>query len=105
MATFTLSPAPGAVRTAPAAATLCKKYRRFMILLFFQTRRSASCVLRARLAWLVMRPKSVAVGVRFGGLNDGWFRKLKNSHRNCRLTRSVMLVFLMAEKSRLFTPS
>ena len=34
--------------------------------LCYQTRRSANCVLRARFAWLVILPKSVAVGDRFG---------------------------------------
>src|SRR5262249_29140590 len=68
----------------------CAPRRNSLLAYTYQTRRRASCALRARFAWLVMRPKSVMVGDRFGGLKDGWLRKLKNSHRNCRWMRPVI---------------
>src|SRR5436309_3203981 len=60
----------------------------------YQTSRRAICVRRGRLAWLKIFPKFVLVGFSSGGLNEGWFKKLKNSARNCRVTFSVILVSL-----------
>src|SRR5579859_126644 len=35
---------------------------------------------------------------------EGWLKALKNSARNCVLTRSVILVFLIAARSQLLNP-
>ena len=61
---------------------------------------NANCQLRAADCVPVIRPKFVSVGVVFGALKLTWLNRLNASARKLALTRSVMLNFLLSEKSQ-----
>src|SRR6266550_8902874 len=57
-------------------------------------------MLRGRFAWLVVLPKLELVGSRFGSLNCGWFKALRNSARNWSLVLSLNERVLMTDRSQ-----
>src|SRR5215469_17482541 len=61
-------------------------------------------MLRGRLFWTVVLPKSELVGSRFGSLNWAWLVAFKKSARRVSRVRSRMAKFLLKTQSHRFNP-